>query len=204
MWGLVRPKKPTTDFKGIIVCSFYSVPYSKRKRQLVEHIAINHGELKAVYKGFFFVSGGDKNDLDIKNILEISPNLHMHNTRPTYGDKNIDVLVSDMAHLYSEPKIIPNVPTDIPDGQPGGGKPSDHPIVYCNPRLERLTKTAKEVVIKKTRRFNEARKRNIANWIQHESWEELYNSARPAEAFLDIVLTNWINYVQKSRLKSQN
>ena len=76
VWGLVRPKKPTTDFKGIIVCSFYSVPHSKRKRQLVEHIAINHGELKTVYKGFFFVTGGDKNDLEIKNILDISQPPH--------------------------------------------------------------------------------------------------------------------------------
>ena len=60
----------------------------------------------------------------------------MHKTRPNHGTKNIDVLVSDMVHLYSEPLIIPNVPTDIPDGQPGGGKVSDHPIVYSKPRLE--------------------------------------------------------------------
>ena len=36
VWGLVRPKEPTTDFKGIILCSFYSVPYSKKKAQLVQ------------------------------------------------------------------------------------------------------------------------------------------------------------------------
>ena len=93
----------------------------------------------------------------------------MHNTRPTHGKKNIDVLVSDMAHLYGEPYIIPNVPTVIPDGQPGGGKPSDHPIVYCKPRLERQSKLAKQVVIKKTRRFNDSQKRDVAIWIQTES-----------------------------------
>ena len=81
----------------------------------------------------------------------------MHNTRPTHGKKNIDVLVSDMAHLYCEPVIIPNVPTKIPSGMPGGGKPLDHPIVYSKPRLERFTKPPKEVVIKKTRRFNNSR-----------------------------------------------
>ena len=187
VWGLVRPKQPTTDFKGIIVCAFYSVPHSKRKTQLVEHIAINHGELKAVYKGFFFLTGGDKNDLEIKNILDISPNLHMHNTRPTHGKNNIDVLVSDMAHLYCEPNIIPNVPTDIPDGQPGGGKQSDHPIVFSRPRLERVSKPTKEVVIKKTRRFNDAIKNELGKWIQQESWEELYDSTNPAETFVEIV-----------------
>ena len=37
-----------------------------------------------------------------------------------------------MVHLYKESAIIQNVPTDIPDGQPGEGKPSDHPIVRPN------------------------------------------------------------------------
>ena len=111
----------------------------------------------------------------------------MHNTRPTHGKNNIDILVSDMAHLYSEPNIIPNVLTDIPDGQPGGGKRSDHPIVYCYPRMERQSRSAKELVIKKTRRINDTRTRKIAEWIQQESWEELYNSTRPAETFSEMV-----------------
>ena len=187
VWGLVRPKKKTKDFRGIIVCSFYSVPYSKRKTQLVEHITINYSELKTVHKNFFFLTGGDKNDLEISNILDISPSLHMHNTRPTYGNKKIDVLVFYMVHHYSEPIIIQNVLTDIPDGQPGGGKWSDHPIIYSTPRLERESQSAKELVLKKTRRFNDARKKEMAKWIQHESWEDLFNSTKPAEKFEEIV-----------------
>ena len=92
-----------------------------------------------------------------------------------------------MVHLYGESKVIPNVPTDIPDGQPGGGKTSDHPIVYTRPRLERGTIPAKELVIKKTRRLDESRKRKLAEWIQHESWEQLYNSKGPAEVFEKMV-----------------
>ena len=88
LWGLVRPKRPTTDFKGIVVCSFYSVPYSKKKVQLVQHLAINYAELKSKYKNCFFLFGGDKNDLQINNILEIAPTLQMHNTKPTHGRKN--------------------------------------------------------------------------------------------------------------------
>ena len=34
-WGLVRPNKQTKNFKGIIACSFYSVPNSKQKTQLL-------------------------------------------------------------------------------------------------------------------------------------------------------------------------
>ena len=176
VWGLVRPRVPTTTFKGIIVCSFYSVPHSKTKTKLVEHITLTYTELKARYRGCFFLMGGDKNDLDITKLLGISPTFHQHNTKPTYGNKNIDVLVSDFTHLYGEATIIPNVPTDLLPGQPGGGQPSDHPIVYCRPRLDRQKAPAREVVVKKTRRFDDNRLRKVAAWIQHESWEELHNA----------------------------
>ena len=179
----------TSEYKGILVCSFYSAPNSRRKTQLVNHITLNYSELRVKYKNCYFLAGGDKNELNIKHILDISPSLHNHNTKPTHGMKNIDVLASDMAHLYSEPIIAQNVPTDIPDGQPGGGKTSDHPIVYARPRLERGPRSAKELVVKKTRRLNEDRKRKLAEWIQHETWEELYNSQRMAETFTQMVYT---------------
>ena len=105
----------------------------------------------------------------------------MHNTKPTHGVKNIDILVSDMVHLFSESVIIPNVPTDIPDGQPGGGKPSDHPIVYCEPRMEAVSKPARQVVIKKTRRVDDYRKQKLANWTQQESWESVFNACDATE-----------------------
>ena len=141
----------------------------------MQHITINYAELKTKYKDYFFLTGGDKNDLNIQDILDISPLLHMHNTKPTYGTKNIDVLVSDMVHLYGESVIIQNVPTDIPDGQAGSGKRSDHPIVFCTPRLERGDKPARRLVVKKTRRIDSHNKAKLADWIQHESWESVYD-----------------------------
>ena len=175
VWGIVRPKTPTSQFKGIIVCSFYSVPYSKRKSQLIEHITINYETLKAGNKDCFFLLGGDKNDLDIRHLLDISPNFHQHNTKPTHNLKNIDVMVSDMVHLYGDSEIYPSVPTDIPDGQTGGGKPSDHSVVVSRPRLERLSKPARELVTKKTRRMDDEKKMRIGQWVQQESWEDVYN-----------------------------
>ena len=187
VWGLVKPKVPTPDFKVILVCSFYSAPNSRRKTQLVNHISIKYSELRVKYKNCYFLAGGDKNELNIKHILDISPSLHSHNTKPTLGVKNIDVLISDMSPLYNEPVITKNVPTDIPDGRPGGGKTSDHPIVYARPRLERGVKSTKQMVVKKTRRLDEDRKRKLAEWIQHESWEELYDSQGMAEKFSEMV-----------------
>ena len=46
----------------------------------------------------------------------------MQNTKPTHGKKNIDNFVSDMVRLYSKFIILPNILTDIPDGQLSGGK----------------------------------------------------------------------------------
>ena len=140
---MVRPNQPSPEFKGIIVCSFYSVPHSKRKTHPIDHITINYSQLKAGNRDCFFLMGGDKNDVNMQRILDISPNLHLHNKKPTYGLKNIDILVSDMAHLYNEASIIPNVPTDIPPGQPGAGSLSDHPVVISAPRLERQSKPAR-------------------------------------------------------------
>ena len=189
VWGLVRPNHPTKDFKGIIVCSFYSVPHSKRKSQLIEHISINYTQLKIKFRDCFFLTGGDKNDLDIKLLLDISPTFHSHNTRPTYGQKNIDVMVSDMVHLFDEPEIIPNVPTDIPDGQPGGGKRSDHPVVYTRPRLDRTTQPARQVVVKKSRRIKDEDIMKAGQWIQQESWEEMFNCpSSMSTKFSEIVL----------------
>ena len=190
VWGLVKPNKPTNQFKGIVVCSFYSVPNSRRKAQLIEHIDINYTELKTKHKDCFFLTGGDKNELEAKHILDISPTLHMHNTKPTHGKKNIDVLISDMVHLFSESVVIPNVPTDIPDGKPGGGKPSDHNIVYCEPRLVPESKPAKRLVTKKTRRITDLKKQKLAGWIQRETWEEMYNSKDMAKSFSEIVNNN--------------
>ena len=147
----------------------------------MQHITIKYTELKSRYKDCFFLTGGDKNDLDIRNILDISPILHMHNTKPTHGQKNIDVLVSDMVHLYGESVVIPNVPTDIPDGQPGGGKPSDHSIMFCEPRLGTWSKPARQQVIKKTRRVDDHKKRQLAKWIQTESWESVFNGGGASE-----------------------
>ena len=189
VWGLVRPRRPTSSFKGIVVCSFYSVPYSRRKAQLVEHITINHDKFKTMYKDYFFLMGGDKNDLDARQLLAISPSLHMLNTKPTYGNKNIDVMITDMTHLYAESAIIPNVPTDIPAGRPGGGQPSDHPIVYSSPRVDATTAPAKRVVERKTRQLNHEKLCKVAEWIQHETWEsveEQSSASGMADQFVEL------------------
>ena len=126
-------------------------------------------------------------ELNARKILDISPTLHMHNTKPTHEKKNIDVLISDMVHLFSESVVIPNVPTDIPDGQKGGGKASDHKIVYCEPTVVTQSKPSRRMVIKKTRRIDDEKKKKLAAWVQQETWEDVYDSNNMAQSFSELV-----------------
>ena len=64
--------------------------------------------------------GGDINDLEVQKLLDISPTFHMLNTKLTYGQANIDVIISDIAHLCHESVILRSVPTYIPADQPWG------------------------------------------------------------------------------------
>ena len=121
MWGIVRPKNQIAHFKGIIVCSFYSVPYSKRKSQLIEHITINYETLKAGNRDWFFLMEGDKKkkkNLQVQHLLNISPNFHQHNNKPTHNLNNIDVIVSDM--VPSDHKVVLSCP--ILDKENGWGE----------------------------------------------------------------------------------
>ena len=59
--------------------------------------------------------------------------------------------------------------------------------MYCHPRLERITKPARELVVKRTRRMDEYRKKKLADWIQHESWQELDDSKNKAQTMIEVV-----------------
>ena len=57
VWGIVKPQTQTKQFKGILVCSFYSVPHSTRKTQLIEHINVTYSSLRMKYRDCFFFMG---------------------------------------------------------------------------------------------------------------------------------------------------
>ena len=100
----------------------------------------------------------------------------MMKTKPTNGNRNIDVLISYMAHLYHELAILPSVTTDIPPSHQGGGQPSDHSLVTARPVEDRLNATAKETITKKTRRVDQEKLRKVGQWIQTELWEVVFDS----------------------------
>ena len=132
VWGLVKPVKPSPKFKSIIVCAFYSPPRSRTKSKLVDHIGVNFFKQKSLHPNSFFVCGGDKNDLNSRLLVDISPTLHQIVTKPTYKNSVLEVIITDMGHLYSEPVVRPPVQPD----DPNHGVPSDHAIALALPLLK--------------------------------------------------------------------
>ena len=183
-WGLVKPKKPTPEFKSIIVCAFYSPPRSRTKSKLVEHIGVNFFKQKALHPNSFFVCGGDKNDLNTKLLLDISPTLHQIVTKPTYKNSILEIIVTDLGHLYHEPVIRPAVDPD----DPNDGVPSDHSIALALPNVNPSKPAKRDTLIKLIRPFDIEHKNKFAEWIQHEDWSML-KQAKTATEMVDNYVT---------------
>ena len=169
-WGLIKPRSPGS-IKEIVICSFYCPPRSKKKTKLVEHISLNYFQLKSSYPDCAFICGGDKNDLNIKHLLDISPNFRQIVTKPTHKTSILEVVVTDIGHLYNEPVIRPPLTPDIP----GQGVPSDHKIVFVTPIRDSSKPPNRSCLIKTSRPLTTQAKQKFASWIQYESWESVIN-----------------------------
>ena len=69
IWGLLKTKAEDAKFKKIIVCSFYSPPNSRKNLKLTDHIVSTLQMLATQYPGCPMMLGADKNNMDIRPIL---------------------------------------------------------------------------------------------------------------------------------------
>ena len=168
-WGLLKSRKHGS-IKELIICFFYCPPRSKKKNKLVEHISINYFKLKSSFPTCSFICGGDKNDLNIKLLLDISPTFHQIVTKVTHKNSILDVIVTDIGHFYNEPIVCPPLLPDVP----GNGIPSDHLVVHVTP-ISGACPPKRTSIIKTSRPFTTEAKLNIAGWILHESWGDVLN-----------------------------
>ena len=78
VWALVMPRKQSSQkFKYIAVCSiYYRGPKSTKKQELYDHIGETFHYLSSKYgSNIQFIIAGDTNRLNLKPILNLSPNL---------------------------------------------------------------------------------------------------------------------------------
>ena len=170
-WGLVKHKHPSGHIKNVIVCVFYSPPSSKKKSALINHISLNYYILKGQYPDSAFICGGDKNDLNVQLLLDISSSFRQLVTLPTYRQSVLDVLVTDLGQYYLVPEIRPPV---LPDN-PALAVPSDHSIVLVK-TIPTLCQPVKRVVHTRTvRPLPQSAVAAFGNWIQHEPWTFVYD-----------------------------
>ena len=129
VWGLLKPKIITGKISVIIVCCFYSPPKSRKNRALLEHVTHTVQELRAAHPQAGVVISGDRNNIDMGELLQIDSSLRQVVNNPTRGYKILDVILTNLYTFYHTPEIVPPVPPDVP----GKGVPSDHCGVVATP-----------------------------------------------------------------------
>ena len=133
-WCLLSPKNSTNSslIKKIAVCSFYCKPGSRKKTLLLDHIAQTFHLLSAKFRdGLYFLICGDKNEMGIQQILNLSPDLKqtVENATRLNPDQVLDVIITDLHKYYQSPVIKDPLEPD-PDK---AGAASDHLTVVMSP-----------------------------------------------------------------------
>ena len=109
---------------------------------------MNYFTLKSQHPDSAFICGGDKNDLNIKLLLDIDPSFRQIVTSPTYRQSILDVLVTDIGQYYQEPVIRPAVQPD----NPTTASPSDHRIGFAKTKSSSMQPVKREARIRTVRR----------------------------------------------------
>ena len=112
-WGLLKPLLVSSQVQKIIVCSFYSPPNSKKMSKLIDHISTTYHSLKSKHKNAKIMIAGDRNNIKIQRFLDISPTFKNLVNKNTHGNKNLDILVTDLHTFYNEAIILMPVLTFV-------------------------------------------------------------------------------------------
>ena len=174
-WGMLKLKKPTSELKSILLCSFYSPPNSRKQTVLIEHICDVYYSLKVPTMGF--ICAGDRNDISIEKFLAISQTFRQIVTKPTYhGEKVLDICVTDLGTYYAEPEIRQPVEPNVKDRVP-----SDHLPWFAQPHTDSTRGVNRESIIKTVRPLTQENKQKLGTWLLSESWEHIYNGTTSSE-----------------------
>ena len=180
VFGLLRPKKTTSNIKEIIIAAFYSPPKSRKNPLLLDHLLSTSLYLLSKYPNAALVLGGDKNNLDISSLLSGIPKLHQIVTKPTHSSKVLDIILTNVASLYCVPIIAPPVPPD----DPLCGVPSDHSTPVATPLATDTLQQTRDYVVKVSRPLPESGMLEFGEWICKEDWSGIPENADPTEQVL--------------------
>ena len=122
---------------------------------------------------------GDFNKLNLKPILNLSPDLQQVGTVPTRRnpDAILDKIITNIPSYYESPYTLE--PLDCDENQ--SGVASDHLIVAMRPLSNASTGTAKKHRIINYRPFPDSGLREFGCWLQAQSWHEIYSTKCPTQ-----------------------
>ena len=176
VWGLVWPKLES-EIKVIVVSSFYLPPKSRNKTKLFDHISSTVNILLSKYPKSGLIIGGDRNEFSISPLLTVAPKLKQIVTLPTRQNKILDVLITNLAHLYTVPVIHPPVAPDA-----SSHVPSDHSVPVSFPLCDKDGQTERQSYVTKSfRPLPESGVRSFGQWIISENWQSISESASVSE-----------------------
>ena len=110
--------------KRIAAVAFYSKPASRKKTVLLDFLAETYHFLSARYNGEIkWIFAGDKNELNISDVLNLSPELKQCVDQPTRltPPAIIDVVITDLHPWYQFPVCEDDLDVDVD----AVGAPSD-------------------------------------------------------------------------------
>ena len=179
-WAMLTPKAggKKGHVKHIAVCSYYYTVKTKRS-EFVDHVSEVFNLLSAKYgPGLHFILAGDTNRLNLKSILNLSPNLKQVVSVPTRNnpDAILDTIITTLPMYYQCPVTLPPLDNDSDNN----GKPSDHLIVYMPPISAGVPKKKlyKYVTF---RPLPESGLLQFAEWIRAEKWETIFQATTAHE-----------------------
>ena len=177
VWGLLKPKNPKAKFKKIIVCSFYSPPNKKRNTKMADHIVTTLQMLSSKYPECGLILGADKNEMDIRPILNCGLRLRQVVGLSTRQGVMLDILIMNLSGLYKSPFIAPPLQPD----NPRTAKPSDHSVPVCVPHTDRHRPAERNYRTIKYRPLPDSSVRNFGAWIVSEDWGCISSDMSPSE-----------------------
>lgn len=166
IWGLLRPKCNSSCYKTIIVCTFYSPPNRGKNSKMADHIVTTLHMLNTRYPDSGIIIGADKNDMDIRPLLNCGLKLKQIVDKPTRKDAILDIILMNLGQHYKSPRICPPI---CPD-DPSSAMPSDHSVPVCTPHTDRYTRPVRQYRSFTFRPLPESGIRRFGEWITRESW----------------------------------
>ena len=185
VWCVLTLKNTTTSslVKRLVVGSFYSKPGSRKKTELLDHIAETVHYFCSKYPdSVSFCISGDKNDMSIDSILSLRPDFKQCVEDPTRLSPPaiLDVIITDLGKFYRKPVCEPALEVD----EDKEGTDSDHLMVLMQP-LDNFNN--KKGSLKKQvqyRPLNDAGYSAMENNLNEYDWSFLYDIQSSDEQML--------------------